>query len=270
MSQLERLAEAVVQVGKLSGPVLQSVAQAGQGANRTAASVPNDEAGYSRTIRTQLYEGVAALQDVERLLADFDKRADAFAKRLVGGAASTSPSGPGGLQGGEENSDEVSLTADQTDFVGSELRTTAGSAFYAADDHRMRRSALSLDPFPGEYTLDLHGTPDTVVLAIGGTVKTMNATDFARVIRSGTSWKGQPIRLFSCNTGQYPDGFAQQLADALGVKVTAPDKPAWGGGGATPVVSDAVWKLIKGTWRRTPMVPPNGHWISFTPRKGKS
>lgn len=98
MSQLERLAEAIVQVGKQSGPAQQSIARTQQAASRLAPMVPNDEAGYSRTIRTQLYAAAEALRDVERLLTDFDKQADAFAKRLVGegaiGSASPTASMP--------------------------------------------------------------------------------------------------------------------------------------------------------------------------------
>lgn len=96
MSQLERLAEAIVQVGKQSGPAQQSIARTQQAASRLAPMVPNDEAGYSRTIRTHLYAAAEALRDVERLLTEFDKQADAFAKRLVGGSASTGVSVGGG------------------------------------------------------------------------------------------------------------------------------------------------------------------------------
>lgn len=46
----------------------------------------------------------------------------------------------------------------------------------------------------------------------------------AEMIRRGR-WNGQPIWLKSC-TGKYPDGFAQQLADELGVTVWAPNTQA--------------------------------------------
>ena len=97
MSQLERLAEAIVQVGKQSGPAMAVVDGSQRAAERLAAAVPNDIDGHSRTIRTHLYEASAALRDVARLLADFDKQADSFAKRLVGGPAGNE--GPGTGQG---------------------------------------------------------------------------------------------------------------------------------------------------------------------------
>ena len=72
--------------------------------------------------------------------------------------------------------------------------------------------------YPGEYTLDLHGAPTQVQ---GGDGSMLDAEDFADLVRRRTDWDGQtPIRLFSCNTGATPDGFAQQLSNALGVDVT--------------------------------------------------
>lgn len=106
MSQLERLAEAIVQVGKQAGPVQQSITQVQQRIARLAPAVPDDEAGYARTIRTNLYAAGQALKDAERLLDDFDKQADAFAKRLVGNGAAGEQTGDG-------------ETADQTSGVAS-------------------------------------------------------------------------------------------------------------------------------------------------------
>jgi hypothetical protein len=97
MSQLERLAEAVVQMGKQSGPAMETVDQSQRSAERLAVAVPNDSEGYSRTIRTHLYEAAAALREVARLLSDFDKQAEAFAKRLVGGIGDGPTSGGANL-----------------------------------------------------------------------------------------------------------------------------------------------------------------------------
>ena len=39
--------------------------------------------------------------------------------------------------------------------------------------------------------------------------------------------RGQPIRLLSCDTGSSNSGFAQNLANKLGVVVEAPTKLVW-------------------------------------------
>ena len=50
----------------------------------------------------------------------------------------------------------------------------------------------------------------------------------ARLIKSKGEYKrGQPIRLLSCNTGASTSGFAQNLANKLGVVVEAPTKLVW-------------------------------------------
>ena len=44
----------------------------------------------------------------------------------------------------------------------------------------------------------------------------------ARVIQHNAKYTGEKVRLLSCNTGSSENGFAQQLANALGVEVEAP------------------------------------------------
>jgi len=80
---------------------------------------------------------------------------------------------------------------------------------------------------PGGYGLDVHGTDSTVQLVENdGALRELSPDDFAVVVRN-TGRDGQPIRLFSCDTGASPNGFAQELADELGVAVTAPDNLVW-------------------------------------------
>jgi hypothetical protein len=65
----------------------------------------------------------------------------------------------------------------------------------------------------------LHGAQDAVGF---GTTE----TNMSSVIRHSDGWNGQKIRLLSCSTGkQLGDDycFAEELANALGVEVKAPD-----------------------------------------------
>lgn len=55
----------------------------------------------------------------------------------------------------------------------------------------------------------------------------MSARTLATVIRHSKGYTGQNIRLLSCNTGKTVGDaycFAEELANALGVTVTAPNK----------------------------------------------
>ena len=133
-------------------------------------------------------------------------------------------------------------------------KTDAGWHFLPEKD---RVASGDVPVYPGEYTLDLHGAPTQVQ---GGDGSMLDAEDFADLVRRRTDWDGQtPIRLFSCNTGATPDGFAQQLSNALGVDVTAPTKPVWSVTGGTPFVTDINPLTGK------PVRPFNGEWVSFSP-----
>ena len=157
---------------------------------------------------------------------------------------------------------DVEGTVDAVRYLDAhKLRTPAGEAFYGVHDIDMRRVALSLHPEQGKFTADLHGTPESV--NVEG--RSLTAHDLASFLESDKSdWRGEPIRLFSCNTGKGDDPFAQKLADRLGVPVTAPTELAWSD------ISGNSWsatktKNAKGDWVST--WPPDGKWVTFSPRE---
>lgn len=214
MSQLERLADAIVEVGKQSGPVQQQIGRTQQAASRTVASVPNDEAGYARAIRTQLYAAIEALRDLEGALNAFDKQAGDFAKRLVNGSSQGSANRAAAMAGTQQSSDG----SGDNPIPGT--GTTSGREFLenTPENSWLKQEIARMPAQPGEYTATLHGNPDEV--EIDG--KPANAFDLADAIRADPNWNGRPVFLLSCQTGAKPDGIAQQLASLLKVAVRAP------------------------------------------------
>lgn len=80
-----------------------------------------------------------------------------------------------------------------------------------------------LDKIPaksGYFDFAAHGSPDYIEYGEKG--KNMSARDVARVISHNEKYNGQKVRMLSCSTGASDDGFAQQLANSLGVEVEAP------------------------------------------------
>ena len=80
-----------------------------------------------------------------------------------------------------------------------------------------------LDAVPkkaGFFDFAAHGTPD--VIDYGSHSVHLKAREVANIIRHSESYHGEKIRLLSCSTGATDNGFAQQLANALGVEVEAP------------------------------------------------
>ena len=77
----------------------------------------------------------------------------------------------------------------------------------------------------GFFDVAMHGTPGGV--GFGSNAPSMSARELANVILHDPSYKGQSIRLLSCDTGRTSaDGgycFAEELANALGVTVIAPN-----------------------------------------------
>lgn len=92
----------------------------------------------------------------------------------------------------------------------------------------------------GVLDVIVHGRPTMV--DIGD--YTVNHRVLANLITKNPQYKGQPIRLLSCNTGALPNGFAQNLANKLGVPVSAPNNIIWAYSngrltiGATPTINN--------------------------------
>ena len=96
-------------------------------------------------------------------------------------------------------------------------------------DSTIYRGALADPDRPGILTIYAHGGPNAMNgpswLSKYGPA--LNANQVAEKIK-GSDWNGRdPVWLKSCNTGKDAKGFAQQLANALGVTVYAPNSQVW-------------------------------------------
>ena len=80
-----------------------------------------------------------------------------------------------------------------------------------------------LDSIPkkeGFFDFAAHGRPDAI--EYGSEDMMLTAREVANIIRHNKDYNGEKVRLLSCSTGADDDGFAQHLANALGVEVEAP------------------------------------------------
>ena len=64
-----------------------------------------------------------------------------------------------------------------------------------------------------------------------------NHRTVARLIQNINGYNGQGIRLLSCNTGAWDNGFAQNLANQFNVEVCAPTNYLWAIEGGTYFVA---------------------------------
>lgn len=104
-------------------------------------------------------------------------------------------------------------------------------------DGKVSRPGADLWNIPNVYTVAGHGNPGNMEDWRAGKYTPLFPEDLARIIENDKNWDGKPITLGSRNTGNsWPSGFgrrknwmpfAQDLANRLGVPVTAPLEFSW-------------------------------------------
>ncbi|MBF6144937.1 ADP-ribosyltransferase [Nocardia nova] len=177
-------------------------------------------------------------------------------------ADSASEDSPTSRDDSDVNDHEMpaSLASDLQQIFDTSLETPAGRAFYEPDDQDMIDSAMNLAPEPGYYTVDMHGSSDATYIGD----ESLSARQLADLLRADPNWTNEPIRLFSCETGQGDNPFAQQLANELGVTIVAPTELAWGYPNGSNVVSSLT---VDHNGTEFPTWPPDGVWLAFTPNE---
>ena len=143
------------------------------------------------------------------------------------------------------------------------VATDAGLAFYPVDDDT-RDFAAAIRPTAGYLTLDLHGS--STAFQIGDGLLTPH--QFAAALRDLSDTgvlvlpEGIGLKLISCDTAAGGlSSPAAVLAREFGIEVVAPDQPVWTTIDGKVTVSSPT--LVSGIL--LPTIPPDGHWIRFTP-----
>lgn len=105
----------------------------------------------------------------------------------------------------------------------STMKTKGGFACFP-DGDALNRNIKRVTPLEDHFDVAMHGSPTAV--GFGSEETNMSARTLAAVIRHSKGYSGQKIRLLSCNTGKIVGNnycFAEELANALGVDVMAPN-----------------------------------------------
>ncbi|MBL7974062.1 MAG: hypothetical protein JNJ85_04070 [Candidatus Kapabacteria bacterium] len=123
-----------------------------------------------------------------------------------------------------------------------------GNISLGAVDDAFIKNAQNIKPIEGFFDVVAHGSPTSVELNVG---EEISHRILANLIRTHPDYVGQDIRLLSCNTGQYSNGFAQNLSNKLGVKVIAPNDLIWAAPsgafviGPKPYIPSGTFNLFK-------------------------
>lgn len=117
----------------------------------------------------------------------------------------------------------------------------------------------------GYYDVIAHGSPDSILVFHNGENIRVSHRVLASILKHDKTYNGQAVRLLSCNTGSNSEGFAQNLANKLGVPVKAPTEILW----AWPQGNYRVAKGMHVGNRHIPDPSQPGRFITFYPRSKK-
>jgi RHS repeat-associated protein len=115
------------------------------------------------------------------------------------------------------------------------------------------RNGAAIPEEEGYYDVVVHGSPESIGYKINGVWHRLTPEMLANHVMNRSDYQGQAVRLISCSTGALPNGFAQKLANKMGVTVKAPGDTVW---------SNAAGKLLVGPDPTT----PSGDWRKFKPQ----
>jgi filamentous hemagglutinin len=118
------------------------------------------------------------------------------------------------------------------------------------NDTATLNAAKWLKEEPGFYDVVVHGNSQNVGLVVNGEFQLLDQRALATYIQKQPSYGGGSIRLASCETGACTAGFAQNLANKLGVPVKAPTDTlfVYPNGkvviGPNPYTNSGEWKIF--------------------------
>ena len=144
------------------------------------------------------------------------------------------------------------------------------AVFMKRGDQFASNAASRRDVNPnGQYDVTAHGNPSEIeVMRSNGHEVLVNHRVAARLIEQSPGYTpGQPVRMLSCSTGKGVGSFAQNLANKLGVPVSAPNDLLWAYGDGSTVVSEpTTWvSPLTGLPRDVPVQPSTGTFVDLTP-----
>lgn len=137
----------------------------------------------------------------------------------------------------------------------STVAISASSSFVGkGEGDLLKVYAKSVKEEPGFTDVVIHGNENSAEYYHNGRWHEIDQRTLALMLKKDQGYKSGGIRLISCSTGKLDKGFAQNLANKLGVKVKAPTDTVW------------VWNTGKITIGPT-RFQNTGTWNTYSPQK---
>ena len=137
---------------------------------------------------------------------------------------------------------------------GSKISTavSASPSFVAPrDKDNLARFASRMEKEAGFTDVIIHGTSTSADYYLNGRWVKLDQRSLALMLKKDPGYNSGNIRLVSCSTGALDTGFAQNLANKLGVTVKAPTDTVWvwpNGGltvGPSQMQNTGSWRIFK-------------------------
>lgn len=132
------------------------------------------------------------------------------------------------------------------------LAVSASSSFVGKrDGEKLKEYAKNIKEEPGYTDVVIHGDPNTAEYYHNGKWVRLDQRTLALMLKKDPGYNAGAIRLISCRTGVLDSGFAQNLANKMGVSVKAPTDTiwVWPNGritiGPTQFQNTGTWRIYK-------------------------
>lgn len=126
---------------------------------------------------------------------------------------------------------------------------SASSAFVGkGKGEELKVYAKNVKEDPGFTDVVIHGNANSAEYYHNGKWVKLDQRTLALALKKDPGYKSGGIRLLSCSTGKLDSGFAQNLANKLGVPVKAPTDTLWVWPNGKLTIGPNQYKNT-GTWR---------------------
>lgn len=143
--------------------------------------------------------------------------------------------------------------------------------FMSSSDKFFTNASKRSDIDPnGMFDVIAHGSSTNIEIMTNKGAITVDQRAASRLIQGSPGYQfGQPIRLLSCSTGSCNAGFAQNLANKMGVPVQAPTDLVWAYGDGNMVVAPRASLNPKSPYFNVPDFSKQGTFENFIPGGNK-
>jgi len=237
--------------------------------------------GGEAAIASDVGRGAALLNDASRITKGLDIAADVSKAKTLAEAGNMARQEQVLTKGtstlvnaakGEQNTAVAVGAPKGAEAVAKGADAAPGPVnFMGNSDQFFKNAANRADIDPnGMFDVVAHGTSTNIEIMTAKGPVAVDQRVASRLIEQSAGYHpGQPIRLLSCDTGACDVGFAQNLANKMGVPVQAPTDLVWAYGDGKIVVAHRMSTNPDSLYFNVPDLSKQGTFKTFLPGGNK-